>query len=94
MNKEVIFLRNCGAESEGVLQDNLVLSTEFINKTALNLLTSSPRDLWDTCNTVLNETLLKFDGLLLQPLCLPGIPIWDMLTAIYLLKYKTSVKLL
>lgn len=84
MNKEVIFLRNCGAESEGVLQDNLVLSTEFINKTALNLLTSS-------CNTVLNETLLKFDGLLLQPLCLPGIPIWDMLTAIYLLKYKTSV---
>lgn len=54
MNKEVIFLRNCGAESEGVLQDNLVLSAEFINKTALNLLTSSPRDLWDTCNTVLN----------------------------------------
>ena len=91
MNKEVIFLRNCGEESEGVLQDNLVLSAEFINKTALNLLTSSPRDLWDTCNTVLNETLLKFDDLLLQPLCLAGIPIWDMLTAIYLLKYKTSV---
>ena len=27
--KGVIFLRNCGAASVGVLQDNLVLSTEL-----------------------------------------------------------------